>query len=109
MTEALIVFCSCADEKEAERIAHAAVEGRLAACATITGRVRSVYRWQGAIETAQEVLLLLKTTAGRLPQLEALIASLHSYDTPEILAVAVAEGSEKYLAWVAESVEEKTH
>ena len=77
---------------------------QLAACANVCGAVESVYRWQGAVESAREVMLILKTTAAAFPFLEGLIRSLHSYDTPEILATQVAAGSERYLSWVAASV-----
>src|SRR5947209_1297361 len=101
MTDAVVVFCSCADEAEAARIGRTAVESGVAACATITGAVQSIFRWQGAIETAREALLMLKTTASEFPALQNLVLSLHSYETPEILAVPVLAGSERYLSWLS--------
>jgi periplasmic divalent cation tolerance protein len=104
MTEALLILCNCADEQEASRIAHAAVEARLAACANIGAAVQSIYHWQGAIETARETPLILKTTAAHFAPLQELIASMHSYEVPEILTVPISGGSERYLAWLAASV-----
>jgi periplasmic divalent cation tolerance protein len=101
----LVVFCTCGDENEANRIAAALVERHLAACVNIFPEIKSVYRWQGSIETAREILLVMKTTRERFEALRDLIVSIHSYDTPEVLAVAVAQGSERYLSWVRAGVE----
>jgi periplasmic divalent cation tolerance protein len=100
MTDALIVFSTCADEAEAARIANALVEGRLAACVNVFPAVQSIYRWQGAIEQAREILLAIKTTRERFEAVRETISALHSYDTPEIVAVPVVVGSEKYLTWL---------
>lgn len=104
MTDAVLVLCTCGSESDALRIANALVEDRLAACVNILPGLQSVYRWQNNIETAQEVLLLIKTTAGRFPALRERILDLHPYDTPEILTLPVADGSDKYLAWIREQV-----
>lgn len=104
MTETLIVFCTCSHEAEADALARSLVEERLAACVNILPGLTSVYRWQGEVERASEHLLLVKTTRERLPALEHRIRELHSYETPEIIAVPVTEGSEKYLAWLREQV-----
>ena len=80
------------------------VEERLAACAQVTGPVSSVYRWQGEVETAAEWYCHLKTTAERAPALLARIRELHPYDTPEIIALPVAEGDAAYLRWVEDAV-----
>lgn len=85
---------------KAERLARAAVEARLAACAQINGPVTSVYRWQGEIETAQEWQILFKTTEGRYPELESRLIAEHDYDTPEIIATPVVRGSADYLTWM---------
>jgi periplasmic divalent cation tolerance protein len=106
MTDILVVFCICRDENEASRIAAVLVESHLAACVNILPGIKSVYRWQGNIETATETLLLLKTARGSFEALRDLIVSIHSYDTPEVLAVPVAAGLESYLAWVREGVEQ---
>ena len=101
--DALLVFCTCPDDATAERIALALVEGRLAACAS-RAPVQSVYRWNGAVERAGEVQLLIKTSRGRYAALERALRALHPYELPEILAVEAAAGLAGYLAWVGDSV-----
>ncbi len=103
MSDAVIVFSTCASRKQAQQIARVIVEERLAACVQLLPPIQSVYRWEGAIEQSKEVLMLFKTTAARFSELEKRIAELHSYDTPEIVAVPVIAGAERYLAWLRES------
>jgi periplasmic divalent cation tolerance protein len=100
MTDALIVFCTCPNHREASQLAHAIVTEEAAACVNIVPAVESVYRWQGEIETAHEVLLLIKTTRKQFAELRDLIVRLHSYDTPEVIALEVQDGAVKYLAWL---------
>ncbi len=100
-TQALLVIANCPDEAYANQIALAVVEAGLAACVNLLPRVQSVYRWQGAIESASEVPLLIKTTAGRYGELEAAIRALHPYDVPEIIALPIAQGLPAYLDWLA--------
>lgn len=100
----LQVFCTTGSRDEAEAIAEALVCDGLAACVQITGPITSVYRWQGAVERAEEWLLLAKTTAERYEALEAAILAMHSYDVPEVVAVPIERGSEAYLRWLSESV-----
>ncbi len=104
MTNAVVVLCTCADRGEAARIAQALVGAHLAACVNILPGITSIYRWQGKVEEAEEVLLFAKTTLERFPGLRDRITELHSYETPEIIAVPIAEGSEKYLRWLGEEV-----
>ena len=85
----------------ADRLADLLVQRQLAACVNILAPCRSVYRWQGAIEDAEEVPLLIKTTAARYAELEATIRARHPYELPEIVAVPIAHGLPGYLAWVA--------
>jgi periplasmic divalent cation tolerance protein len=99
---ALVCYCTCPDPLTADRIAQALVDDRLAACVNVIPGVHSVYRWQGAVERAEEVLLLAKTTNERLQALTARVYSLHPDELPELVAVEVAGGSPAYLAWVAE-------
>jgi periplasmic divalent cation tolerance protein len=94
------VMTATEKREDAERIARLLVEMRLAGCVQIVGPVTSVYRWKGAIETAGEWLCLIKTGAECYGALEQAIRSLHPYETPEILAVAVAAGSRDYLEWL---------
>ena len=104
MTDVVLVFCTCENEAEGEGIARALVQERLAACVNILPPVRSIYRWKNAIEDAREILLLIKSTEERLPALRDRIIALHSYQTPEIIAIPVAGGSDKYLSWLREQV-----
>ena len=90
-------------EDEAGKIAQALVEEKLAACVNIVGPVRSVYRWRGAVESASEYLLVIKSRARHFPALQRRIGELHSYQVPEIIAVQIADGSKAYLQWLAES------
>lgn len=92
--------------KEAAEIAKAAVTGRLAACAQLVGPIASVYWWEGEIESAEEWMVLFKTTADCFDDLAALITEQHSYDTPEIIATPIVVGSPEYLAWVREQTAE---
>jgi periplasmic divalent cation tolerance protein len=98
----LIVHCSCPDAASADAIATALVEERLAACVTALPGVRSTYRWQGRVEHAQEVLLMIKTTRDRLDAATARVTAMHPYELPEVVAVEAAGGLAPYLHWVAE-------
>lgn len=100
MPEKIIVYCTCASEEEAHRVALHAVELRLAACAAVTKGVRSFYHWKGAIESSEECALTLKSRADLFEELCAEIRKVHSYEVPEILAVPVAAGSKDYLDWM---------
>jgi periplasmic divalent cation tolerance protein len=105
MTDRLVVLVTCGSAKEAERIARALVEARLAACGSVLqSPVRSIYRWKEKIEAAREFLLLIKTSRNKFSKLQAAIQRLHSYEVPEILALPIAMGSPSYLAWIAESL-----
>jgi periplasmic divalent cation tolerance protein len=104
MTDGILIFCTCGNQDEARRIAHAMVEERLAACANIITGVQSIFRWEDKVTEAEEVQLLIKTTEHRYPDLQRRIAELHSYDTPEIFSVPLAAVSDKYLAWLRAQV-----
>jgi periplasmic divalent cation tolerance protein len=100
-----IVLVTCANRKEARVIARNIVKRRLAACVNaLSAPVESIYRWKGKIESASEVLLVIKTTAKRLSELEREVKRLHSYETPEFIVVPVITGSRDYLQWIAETV-----
>ena len=105
MSEPLVIFTNCPDEATAERIARVLVEQRLAACVNRLTPVQSTYRWQGAVEQAVEVPLLIKSTRARYPELEAAIRSLHPYTVPEIIAVPIAAGYAPYLRWVEDETQ----
>ena len=98
----LVCFCTCPDTATAQSIADVLVGERLAACVNVLPGLRSVYRWQGAIERADEALLLIKTVQGQLQALQARVAALHPYELPELVAVEVAGGLAAYLDWIAE-------
>jgi periplasmic divalent cation tolerance protein len=102
--QARIVLTTAATPEEANRLGRALVEERLAACATLIPGVRSIYHWQGQIESSTETLLLLKTGPDQLPALEARLHELHSYQTPEFLVLGVEAGSQPYLDWLQASL-----
>lgn len=97
---ALLVTCTCPDAVSAQTLAQALVEVRLAACVQVLPGLRSTYRWQGRIESADEVFLLIKTWDDRLERLVATIRSRHPYELPEIMAVEAVGGLAPYLAWL---------
>ncbi len=101
MTDALVVLVTAPSPEEAARIGRALVDERLAACVNMLGGVRSIYRWQGAVHDEGEVLMVVKTVRSRFEALRDRILALHPYDTPEVLALPVEAGSERYLAWLA--------
>jgi periplasmic divalent cation tolerance protein len=105
MTDKIAVLVTCGSMKEGRRIARALVERRLAACVNVLqAPVESVYRWKGKVESAREVLLVIKTSRRRFGALQAEVRRLHSYDVPEIIALPVTNGSRDYLEWISESV-----
>ena len=97
---ALLVFTNLPDRESADRLARGVVEARVAACVNVLSSARSVYRWKGAVETAEEYPVLIKTAADRYADLEKTIRALHPYELPEIVAVRIEAGSADYLAWV---------
>jgi periplasmic divalent cation tolerance protein len=108
MTDKIIVLVTCGSRREALKIGRALVEAKLAACANVLeAPVRSLYRWKGKTETAREFLMIVKASGRRFAAIERAVRNMHSYDVPEIIAMPIAKGSSKYLAWIAESVEEE--
>lgn len=103
-SSAIVVLMTTASHDEAVRIAERLVETRLAACVQIMPGIESIYRWEGKLERGQETLLLAKSTQDKFEELEALVRSIHSYTTPEIIALPVTAGSAQYLAWLAKNV-----
>ncbi len=99
-TNVILVISSCGDETEAGRIARDLVESGLAACVNQLPGVISTYRWKGSVETASEVLLLIKTVTANFDALRARLQNLHSYELPEIIAMPVTHASTSYLQWV---------
>jgi len=95
-----ILFVTCPDAEVAESIARALVEKRLAACGNVTPPVTSVYRWKGEVHREGEVLLLVKTRRGLVPECARAIRTLHPYEVPEIIALPIIAGSREYLEWI---------
>jgi periplasmic divalent cation tolerance protein len=95
-----IVLTTCPDEACAERIAQALVEEGLAACVNILPPMQSIYKWKGKIETANEQLLVIKSTLARFPAIRDRLHALHPYELPEIITVPIADGLPEYLAWL---------
>lgn len=108
MEPIVFLYVTAPDEAAAGRIAEALVEGRLAACVNILPRIRSVYRWEGAIERADETAMIVKTTAARADAARAIIQSRHSYETPVIAALVIDSGrsGEKFVRWIASATAE---
>jgi periplasmic divalent cation tolerance protein len=104
MTDKRIILSTAGSREEAERLAEALVERRLAACVNVVGPIRSVYRWQGEVERADEFLLLIKSTAAQFAAVAAAIQELHSYELPECVELEITAGSDAYLKWLAENV-----
>lgn len=98
---ALLVITNLPDRAAAEALATALVEQGLAACVNIQAPCRSVYRWQGAVEAADEVPLLIKTSSAGYAALEAAIRAAHPYELPEVIAIPITQGLPDYLAWIA--------
>lgn len=101
----LHVQTTIGDAAAARALARAAVEARLAACGQVVGPVASVYRWQGVVESAEEWLVVFKTSAAAAGALQAFIRGAHPYDTPELIALPVVDGSRAYLTWILEQVD----
>lgn len=102
--DAIVVFMTAASGEEATRLADLLIGAHLAACVQILPEMESVYRWEGNIERQSEILLLAKTTRARFADLEREVRALHSYQTPEIVAVPIVAGSNPYLEWLDASL-----
>lgn len=103
--EPLLVLTNVPDGAVAEKLAHALIESRAAACVNVLAACRSVYRWRGEVEAADEIPLLIKTTAANYPLVEAIVREHHPYDVPELIAAPITHGLPAYLDWVAEETE----
>ena len=107
-SEPIVVLMTAANREEANQIAELLVSARLAACVQILPEIESVYRWQGEVKREKEILLLAKTTRARFEELESKVRALHSYETPEIIAVSVADSSAPYLGWLLAELKENS-
>lgn len=102
--EAYLVYMTAGDLTEAQRIAEALIQERLAACVNILpGFIDSLFHWKGAVENEAEVAFLAKTTARRFPALAQRVRELHSYETPCVVALPIVDGDPAFLAWIDES------
>ena len=99
-SEPIVVLMTAASREEANQIAELLVSARLAACVQILPEIESVYRWQDEVKREKEILLLAKTVASRFDELESKVRALHSYETPEIIALPITAASEPYLKWL---------
>lgn len=100
MTDKIVVLCTCSTSEEARRVAGALIEKRLAACVNLLPPMRSIYHWKGAVEEAEETLLVIKSSRPLFERLRSEIAKIHSYEEPEVVALPIVDGSESYLAWM---------
>ena len=103
MSGVVVVLSTVGRAEDADRIARALVEERLAACVNVVRGLVSVYRWKDAVEREEELLLVIKTRAERVGDLEARLLALHPYELPEVVVLPIGGGSEAYLGWVGES------
>lgn len=104
MSDAIVVFMTASGADEARRIAQQLVESQLAACVQLLPEIESIYRWNGEVQREKEVLILVKTTADNFAELEHSVRAMHSYETPEIVAVRISDVSEPYQTWLNENV-----
>ena len=101
--DCVVVWTTISKTADGHSLASALVEEGLAACVNVLPQMESVYRWKGEIETDREHQLIMKTTAARVPELQARLRQLHEYEVPEFLVMPVAGGSDAYLSWIRES------
>ena len=101
----IVVLMTAGNREEADRIATLLVEKRLAACVQILPEIRSVYFWKNEIQRESEILLLAKSTQERFPELEREVRAVHSYETPEIIALEITDASRPYLNWLGDNVD----
>jgi periplasmic divalent cation tolerance protein len=102
--EPVVVLMTAASREEADRIAEMLVSTRLAACDQILPEIKSIYRWQGEVMREMEILLLAKTTKDRFDDLVSSVTAIHSYETPEIIALPISAAAEPYLKWLLDSL-----
>ncbi len=100
----IVVLVTAGNKKEAKSIAEALIKNKLAACVNIIDNIKSLFWWQGKIDSAQELLLVIKSKKSKLTAVIKLVKSLHSYSVPEIIALPIAGGEKKYLEWIDDSL-----
>jgi periplasmic divalent cation tolerance protein len=102
----IVVLMTAPNAEEATRIAEMLVERKLAACVQILPPMTSIYVWKGEVERASEILLIAKSTRAKFDELEEAVRAIHSYETPEIIALPIVAGSPSYLSWLSNCLEE---
>src|SRR5690349_8967479 len=102
--EHVVIFVTAKDDSEAQDLAKGLIESKLVACANIVPAIRSLFWWEGAIDEAQEVLIILKTRAALIEKVTAKVKALHSYMVPEVIALPIVGGSKDYLHWINDSL-----
>jgi periplasmic divalent cation tolerance protein len=107
MEPTLLVLTNAPDREAAQMLADGLIAARLAACVNVLGACTSVYRWKGAVETASEIPMLIKTRAALLPEVEAFILSHHPYEVPEVIALPLGSASVAYLEWLVQETQPK--
>lgn len=105
MTDKIVVFSTCGDEAEAQRVGRHLVEQRVAACVTLVPGARSIYWWQGKVEESSEWILIIKSSREALPKLREQLQKVHSYQVPEIVALPIVDGSQPYLDWMEREIQ----
>ena len=103
--EPLLILTNVPDQATAEKLARALIGHRAAACVNVLAPCRSIYRWQGAVETADEIPLLIKSTVANYADVERIVRALHPYDVPELIALPITQGLPAWLAWLAQETE----
>jgi periplasmic divalent cation tolerance protein len=104
MTDVRVVLTTAGSTEEARRIANELVERRLAACVNVVTKLDSIYLWKGKVQEAEEYLLVIKTTKDLFPRVRDAIKEMHSYEVPEVISLAVEDGTEEYFKWIGDSV-----
>jgi periplasmic divalent cation tolerance protein len=104
MTDKIVILSTCASEEEAEKLSRLLVEERLAACVNVVPRVRSYYRWKGSVESADEFLLIIKSSRELFEKVRLAFEKTHSYEVPEVLALPLVDGAENYMLWLDASL-----
>jgi len=99
--EPLLILTNLPDVAGAEKLAHALIENRAAACVNVMAACHSIYRWEGRVEAAEEIPLLIKTTRAAYPLVEEIVRVHHPYDVPELIAIPITHGLPAYLGWLA--------
>src|SRR6478752_6908818 len=100
MTEKIVIIGTCADHAEGQRLAQMLVEERLAACVSVIPQIRSYYHWKGALESAEECPLLIKSSRELFDAVRSRVEAVHSYEVPELVALPIVDGSAKYMSWL---------